>query len=64
VKDRVKLLAMVTHQHFTVSDSHALLGQHVVASDVKCYWSDGLMKNALFDNILYTINKFYFDIDL
>ena len=30
VKDRVKLLAMVTHQHFTVSDSHALLAQHVV----------------------------------
>ena len=27
VKDRVKLLAMVTHQHFT---SHALLTQHVV----------------------------------
>ena len=24
----------------------------------------GLVKNALFDNILYTINKFYFDIDL
>ena len=34
------------------------------SSDVKCYWSDGLVKNALFDNILYTINKFYFDIDL
>ena len=31
------------------------------SSDVKCYWSDGLVKNALFDNILYTINKFYFD---
>ena len=30
VKDRVKLLAMVTNQHFTVSDSHALLAQHVV----------------------------------
>jgi len=30
VKDRVKLLALVTHQHFTVSDSHALLAQHVV----------------------------------
>jgi hypothetical protein len=30
VKDRVKLLAMVTHQYFTVSDSHALLAQHVV----------------------------------
>jgi hypothetical protein len=30
VKDRVKLLAMVTHQHFTVSDRHALLAQHVV----------------------------------
>jgi hypothetical protein len=30
VKDRVKLLAMVAHQHFTVSDSHALLAQHVV----------------------------------
>jgi hypothetical protein len=44
VNDRVKLLAMVTHQHF--------------------YWSDGLVKNALFNNILYTINKFYFDIDL
>ena len=29
VKDRVKLLAMVTHQHF-MSDSHALLAQHVV----------------------------------
>jgi hypothetical protein len=26
----VKLLAMVTHKHFTVSDSHALLAQHVV----------------------------------
>jgi hypothetical protein len=34
------------------------------SSDFKCYWSDGLVKNALFDNILYTINKFYFDIDL
>ena len=34
------------------------------SSDVKCYWSDGLVKNALYDNILYTINKFYFDIDL
>jgi hypothetical protein len=34
------------------------------SSDVKCYWSDGLVKNALFDNILYTINKFNFDIDL
>jgi hypothetical protein len=31
VKDRVKLLAMVTNQHFAVSDSHALLAQHVVA---------------------------------
>jgi hypothetical protein len=30
VKDRVKLLAMVTHQHFTVSDSHTLLVPHVV----------------------------------
>ena len=30
VKDRVKLLAMVTNQHFAVSDSHALLVQHVV----------------------------------
>ena len=30
VKDRVKLLAMVAHQHFTVSDSHALLAQDVV----------------------------------
>jgi hypothetical protein len=30
VKDRVKLLAMVAHQHFTVSDSHALLAQHVI----------------------------------
>ena len=30
VKDRVKLLAMVTNQHFAVSDSHALLAQHVV----------------------------------
>ena len=28
------------------------------SSDVKYYWSDGLVKNALFDNILYTINKF------
>ena len=26
----VKLLAMVTNQHFAVSDSHALLTQHVV----------------------------------
>jgi hypothetical protein len=26
----VKLLAMVAHQHFTVSDSHALLAQDVV----------------------------------
>ena len=34
------------------------------SSDVKCYWSDGLVKNALFSNILYTINTFYFDIDL
>jgi hypothetical protein len=34
------------------------------SSDVKWYWSDGLVKNALFDNILYTIDKFYFDIDL
>jgi hypothetical protein len=33
------------------------------SSDIKCYWSDGLVKNALFDNILYTIDKFYFDID-
>ena len=33
------------------------------SSDVKCYWSDGLVKIALLDNILYTINKFYFDID-
>jgi len=30
VKDRVKLLAMVTNHHFAVSDSHALLAQHVV----------------------------------
>ena len=30
VKDRVKLLVMVTNQHFAVSDSHALLAQHVV----------------------------------
>ena len=30
VKDRVKLLAMVTNQHFAMSDSHALLMQHVV----------------------------------
>ena len=30
VKDWVKLLAMVTNQHFAVSDSHALLAQHVV----------------------------------
>jgi hypothetical protein len=30
VKDQVKLLAMVTNQHFAVSDSHALLAQHVV----------------------------------
>jgi hypothetical protein len=30
VKDRVKLLTMVTNQHFAVSDSHALLAQHVV----------------------------------
>jgi hypothetical protein len=28
------------------------------SSDVKYYWSDGLVKNALFDNILYIINKF------
>ena len=34
------------------------------SSDVKSYWSDGLVKNALFDNKLYTINKLYFDIDL
>jgi hypothetical protein len=27
VKDRVKLLAMVTNQHFAVPDSHALLAQ-------------------------------------
>ena len=27
------------------------------SSDVKCYWSDGLVKNALFDNILHTINR-------
>jgi hypothetical protein len=31
------------------------------SSDVKCYWSDGLVKNALFDNILYTIK---FDLPL
>ena len=30
VKDRMKLLAMVTNQHFAMSDSHALLMQHVV----------------------------------
>ena len=30
VKDRVKMLAMVTNQHFAVSDSHTLLAQHVV----------------------------------
>jgi hypothetical protein len=30
VKDWGKLLAMVTNQHFAVSDSHALLAQHVV----------------------------------
>ena len=30
VKDRVKLLAMVTNQHVAVSDSHGLLSQHVV----------------------------------
>jgi hypothetical protein len=29
-KDRVQLLAMVTNGHFAVSDSHALLAQHVV----------------------------------
>jgi hypothetical protein len=33
-------------------------------SDVKCHWSDGLVQIALFDNILYTINKFKFAIDL
>jgi hypothetical protein len=30
VNNRVKLLAMVANQHFAVSDSHALLAQHVV----------------------------------
>ena len=30
VKNRVKLLYMVTNQHFAVSDSHTLLTQHVV----------------------------------
>jgi hypothetical protein len=30
VKDRVKLLAMVTNQHLALSDSHALLAEHVV----------------------------------
>ena len=30
VNNRVKLLDMVTNQHFAVSDSHALLAQHVV----------------------------------
>jgi hypothetical protein len=30
VNDQVKLLAMATHQHFTVSYSHALLAQHLV----------------------------------
>ena len=30
VKDRMKLLAMVTNQHFAMSDNHALLTQHVV----------------------------------
>ena len=29
-KDLVKSLATVTHQHSAVSDSHALLAQHVV----------------------------------
>ena len=36
----------------------------VNSSDVKCYSSNCLMKNALFNNILYTINKFCFDIDI
>jgi hypothetical protein len=30
VEDGVKLLAMVTNQHFAVSDSHAVLAQYVV----------------------------------
>ena len=30
LKDRMKLLAMVINQHFAMSDSHALLTQHVV----------------------------------
>ena len=30
VNNRVKLLDMVTNQHLAVSDSHALLAQHVV----------------------------------
>ena len=30
VKNWVKLMAMVTNQHFAVSDSRALLAQHVV----------------------------------
>ena len=30
VKDRVKLLAMVTNQHIAMSDSHALLAEHVI----------------------------------
>jgi hypothetical protein len=34
VKDRVKLLAMVTNQHFAVSDSHALLAQPLVFTAV------------------------------
>jgi hypothetical protein len=29
-EDQMKLLAMVTNQHFAMSDSHALLTQHVV----------------------------------
>jgi hypothetical protein len=35
VKDRMKLLAMVTNQPFAISDSHALLTQRVVAL-LKC----------------------------
>ena len=34
------------------------------SSDVKCYSSNCLMKNALFNNILYTINEFCFNIDI
>jgi hypothetical protein len=57
VKDRVKLLAMATNQHFAVSDSHALLAQHVV-KHFSATWLDqciAIAKHALMQMWTHTL---------